>query len=154
MRATPLAIDERFPTLELSHANGDGFSLETLLAAGPMVVYFMRTPTCPVCHSHLRQIARTTRHGASLARRTLVVVPGGPEDADAVARRHPDFSDRVVGSLTAHEAAGLFVRGGLQQSGTFVVAADGGVIASRAATVPIGSYNGAEVEAALASVGA
>ena len=149
MRTTPLAPGDQLPTLELSHADGRPASLDTIVGQYPVVVYFMRTPHCPVCHSHLRHMERSPEGTTTLADRTVVVGPGGAEDAAAVARRHPAFAERVMASTTAHESVGLFVRAGLQQSGTFVVNSAGAVVAARTSTIPLGAYDEPEVRAAL-----
>ena len=149
MRTTPLTVGELLPALDLTRTDGTGVEIQPYLDSAPTVLYFMRTPTCPVCHSHLRQLARSTVAARPLSGRVLVVVPGTPEDAAAVARRHPGLADRVVASQTAHETIGLFVRAGLQQSGTFVVGRDRRVLSARSATVPLAAYSEAEVLAAL-----
>jgi peroxiredoxin len=149
MRTSPLTVGELLPALDLTRIDGTGVEMQAVLDSAPTVLYFMRSPTCPVCHSHLRQLTRSTVDARPLSDRVLVVVPGTPEDAAAVARRHPGLADRVVASPTAHEAVGLFVRAGLQQSGTFVVGRDRRVLSARSATVPLGAYSEAEVIAAL-----
>jgi peroxiredoxin len=149
MRTTPLTTGESLPTLELSHADGRAADLDTVIGNDPGVVYFMRTPSCPICHAHLRRIERTELSGVRLADSVVVVVPGDPSDAAAVARRHPTLASRIVSSATAHASVGLFVKTGLQQSGTFVVDAKRNVVAVRTSTIPIGSYDETEVQAAL-----
>lgn len=147
MRTRPLARGESLPSLTLSRADGTEMDASRLVDNGPIAIYFMRTPTCPVCNAHLRQMTRSG--GRGLLRRLVIVVPGGPADADLVVKRHPDLADRVAWSPDAHAAVGLFMRAGMQQSGTFVVDAAGKVLVARAATVPLGAYREDEVLAAL-----
>ncbi|WP_062516346.1 hypothetical protein [Demequina gelatinilytica] len=141
--SAPLVAGDTLPRLALVSAAGAPVALETLAASSPRtVLYFMRTSTCPVCHQHLRAIGR-------MGLPAVVIVPGGAAEAAAVARRHPALAATVVASEDAHAAVGLFVRHGLQQSGTYVV--EGArIIAARHATVPLGSFDAAEVTAALA----
>ena len=145
MHATPLSTGDRLPSLELFHASGEPAPFATLAGPNSAVLYFMRTSTCPVCHSHLRTITRSP----VLAQRVVVVVPGAPADAAQVLRRHPLLTGRVVSSETAHASVGLFVRGGLQQSGTFVVDAAGSVTSARLSTLPVGAFSESEALAAL-----
>lgn len=149
-RHTPIAIGEVMPALELVAPNGEQ---ATPALPGPdrTLVYFMRTSTCPVCHSHLKHIERARLAEQPLAPRTVVVVPGDSQAALAVESRHPALAGRVFASETAHEAVGLFAKAGLQQSGSFVVDPTGTVLWARTATVPLGSYNEAEALEALAA---
>lgn len=151
MRTRPLAPGESLPDLTLSHSDGTPASLETFSSGRPLVVYFMRTPTCPVCNAHLRRMQRTTVGGDPLAQRLLIVVPGDAAEATLVAQRHPELADRIASSPDAHASVGLFVRGGLQQSGTFVIDATRTVIAARTATIPLGAYDETEMLGALQS---
>lgn len=151
-RSTPLAVGESMPSLHLTTADGKTTAL-ALPVLERTLVYFMRTSTCPVCHSHLRHIERARLTGQPLVERTVVVVPGDAESALSVENRHPSLAGRVLASETAHESVGLFVRGALQQSGSFVVEPSGKVVWARTATVPLGSYNEAEALEALTGAG-
>ncbi|WP_062385635.1 hypothetical protein [Demequina iriomotensis] len=140
--SAPLAPGDALPRLSLVSPAGEAVALDAIAASSPRtVLYFMRTSTCPVCHQHLRAISR-------MGLPVTVIVPGGAAEADAVARRHPALASRIVASETAHADVGLFVRHGLQQSGTFVVA-DGRIVHARHATVPLGAFDAGEVRAAL-----
>ncbi|MEU1973507.1 hypothetical protein ABZ477_17765 [Microbacterium sp. NPDC019599] len=147
MRTSPLASGESLPALTLFRPDGTGLDVPGVLEHGPVVMYFMRTPTCPVCNAHLRQMKRSAEQ--SLMHRLLVIVPGGPVDADLVSKRHPELADRIASSEDAHAAVGLFVRAGLQQSGTFVVDSAGTVLVARTSTIPLGAYDEGEVLDAL-----
>lgn len=145
--ATPLTTGDALPDLDFVTATGARATLTSLVtSSSPPVLYFMRTSTCPVCHQHLRHLARMV--DARDLDEIVVIVPGGVPEADSVARRHPVLAGRVVASETAHAAVGLFVRMGLQQSGTFVAHA-GRVTYARHATVPVGSFDAAETRAAV-----
>lgn len=145
--STPLTAGATLPALALTSPSGEAVSLDALTAsADPAVLYLMRTSTCPVCHQHLRHLARMVAAGE--IEPPVVIVPGAGPDAAAVARRHPELAPRIVASGTAHADLGLFVHMGLQQSGTYVVRA-GRVAYARYATVPMGSFDAAETRRAL-----
>lgn len=149
MRTSPLTQGDSLPALTLFRPDGTRAQLDDLIAGCPLVVYFMRTPTCPVCNAHLRQMQRSSNRGGPRSMQLLVVVPGDPSDAAYVAGRHPELATRIASSADAHHAVGLFVKSGLQQSGTFVVDPTGKVIAARAATIPLVAYDETEVLQAL-----
>ncbi len=66
-----------------------------------------------------------------------------------MAKRHPGLAGRIFGSESAHEAVGLFVKIGLQQSGTFAVSHDGLVTWVKTATVPVGAFHHTDAVTAL-----
>lgn len=149
MRTTPLTHRDSVPDLDLTRPDGTTAELLQVLDESNTLVYFMRTPTCPVCHSHLRRMKRTTTGRGPLTGRLIVVVPGDRGDAAMVATRHTELADRIFSSFDAHAAVGLFVRGGLQQSGTFVVDSAATVLSARTATIPLGAYDEDEALDAL-----
>lgn len=145
--STPLTSGAALPALALTTADGTDVPLDTLAPEGRAVLYLMRTSTCPVCHQHLRHLETLVRTGA-LTIPVVVLVPGGAQEAAAVARRHPALASLTVASESAHAALGLFVKVGLQQSGTYVVD-HGRITYARFATVPLGSFDAKETLAAL-----
>lgn len=144
---SPLAIGDSFPALHLIEPSGTTSTWNP----GPAteLVYFMRASTCPVCHQHVRQLAGLSTPSGPARERITVVVPGGAAEAAAVAKRHPGLAGRIFGSESAHEAVGLFVKIGLQQSGTFAVSQDGLVTWVKTATVPVGAFHHADAVTAL-----
>lgn len=146
-RETPLKPGDPWPDLQGVMATGKTESLSALRAQeSPLVVYFMRTATCPVCHQHVRHLER-------LAQRTphasiVIIVPGDQEQARDVEHRHPQLTGRIMASTSAHQEVGLFVRAGLQQSGTFVVQ-QSTVNYVRAAHIPLGSFDAKETATAI-----
>lgn len=141
----PIATGETFPALTLTTPQGAELTYEPTSNASDseasVLVYFMRTPTCPVCHSHVAHLARVIAAKPELAARLFIIAPGDGADAGLVAARHAALADRIGASLTAHESVGLFVKAGLQQSGTFIVGGQGKVLWSKTATVPLGSFD-------------
>jgi peroxiredoxin len=145
----PLGVDEYLPTLDLVSPTGRRTTWVQERPDASSILYFMRTSTCPLCHQHLRALGTTAIDGAPAAGRAIVVVPGGATEAAAVERRHPLLAGRVFASDNAHVSMGLFVTMGMQRSGTYVADADGRIVYSKTATVPMGTFNERETVAAL-----
>lgn len=146
-KTSPLAAGDSFPTLEIIDTRGARSTWSP--GAHTELVYFMRTSSCPICHQHVRQLEGLETASGPARERTTVVVPGGAAEAVAVAKRHPGLAGRIVASETAHEAVGLFVTMGMQQSGTFAVRPDGTVSWAKTATIPVGAFHHADAVAAL-----
>jgi peroxiredoxin len=110
------------------------------------VVFFMRTSTCPVCHAHVRELQRMSDAGLLRGARGIVVTPGGPAEAAAVARR---TTLSVFASGDRHRDVGLGRFLTMQHSGTFVVDATGHVLARRTSALPTASFSRREILSAL-----
>jgi len=145
------SIGDRFPDAPVSTANGTHSTLHAELASSPTVLYFMRSSHCPVCGSHVRALIREAGAGAYGDARVVIVVPGEAADAAHIAAKAGSAAS-VIASTAAHAEAGLDVKTGLQQSGTFVLDAAGTVVSARIATVPTGAFDHREVLATLASL--
>lgn len=120
-------------------------------AIGPegALVYFMRTSSCPICQQHLRTMVRMVQAGELSGLPVVVVVPGRPSDAEKIQQRF-GAQLTIVSSTAAHAAMGLFVKVGLQQSGTFIVDRNGRVTSQRVATMPTQGFNKEEATRAAA----
>ncbi|GAA1769544.1 peroxiredoxin family protein [Agromyces humatus] len=136
-----------FPDLDLIDARGESHPVSSVIAGRAAVVFFMRSHTCPVCHSHIRQLERLADRGRLAGAAAIVVTPGGASEAGAVARR---TSLRVFASGEQHSSIGLGKFLFLQHSGTFVLDPTGGVISARTSALPTSSFSSREVQAALA----
>lgn len=147
--SAPLAVKATFPALELTSPGGNPVAWADARGTGPALVYFMRTVSCPMCHQHVRQIGSMQTPAGAAAARTVVVVPGDASDAAAVERRHPALTGRVFASETAHEAVGLFVKMGMQQSGSYVIDGSDRITYAKTATMPVGTFSEREAAAAL-----
>ncbi len=147
--SAPLAVNAQLPALALTTPSGDRTSWAHVRPSSTAIAYFMRTSSCPMCHQHLRQLETLTVNGSPAAARTVVIVPGGAAEAASVEKRHPKLSGRVFASENAHERVGLFVKMGMQQSGTFVVGTDDRIAYTKTATVPMGTFNEKETVSAL-----
>lgn len=135
-----------FPDLDLIDQHGESHPLSTVIAGRAAVVFFMRTHTCPVCHSHVRVLERLTEREGLSGAAAIVVTPGGASEAAAVARR---TSLPVFASGAQHASVGLGRFLFVQHSGTFVLDPTGRVIAARTGASPTSSFSAREVRAAL-----
>lgn len=149
--SAPPAAGDPFPSLDLIDAQGEHTTLSAQAGGRVSLVYLMRTPTCPVCNSHLRHISRLAAQDAWGSAGLIVITPGAAEEAASVAERHSGSPLRVLASTTAHARLGLAVRGMLQQSGSFVLDPAGRVLHATHATVPTGSFNPTAAQEAVAS---
>lgn len=151
------------PDLTLVDATGARTSLHGLRGEQSVVVYFMRTSTCPVCHQHVRALATLAAAGELGSARVVAVTPGGAAEAQAVARRVPGSGSPGTGtgagtssvgvwaSEDAHAAVGLGRSVGLQHSGTFLVSGAGQVAYARTSALPVQAFSRRELLAALDS---
>ena len=146
--------EHRFPSdLSVLDAAGRRITLTDLRGpARAMAVYFMRTGTCPPCLHHARSLAGLNLPGRGV--QPVVVVPGAPAHAARVRRI---VGDRVTvvssPSAEAHLAAGLHRALLLQHSGVVLIDAAGAVRYRRAAALPTGGFDGAELQAAIDRMG-
>ncbi|WP_414943591.1 peroxiredoxin family protein [Amycolatopsis sp. cmx-11-32] len=111
-----------------------------------LLLYFMRSTTCPVCNSHVRDLAKLA------GVRVLVAVPEGRVEAAAWRAKRGLSLQVVTGrSGSPHEAVGLTkkVFGSLQQSGSLLVDRDGVVRHAHSATMPTGAYDRKGIAGAL-----
>jgi peroxiredoxin len=140
------------PDLALVDHTGAEVTLAGYLANGPVLLYFMRTSTCPVCANHVRDLARRKAEFDAKGVQVVVAVPEGPDEAAAAHAAlklpYPVVTGR---SGTAHEAFGLTARmfGSMQQSGSVLLDGDGRIRHAHSATVPVGAYDRAGLGAAL-----
>ena len=137
------ALGSIMPDIALTAADGSAKSLRDLTSGRRAVVFFMRASSCPICNAHVKKIERMATADAAV----VIVTPGTAADAASVSAK---TSLQVLASgENGHAEAGLTRFLGLQHSGTFVLDAEGRVIAARTATLPTGSFDEREVLAAL-----
>jgi peroxiredoxin len=119
---------------------------------GHVLVYFMRSTTCPVCNRHVQDLVRRSDELAADGVRVLVAVP---EDRRAAAgwkaKRQIPFPVLTGRSGTPHEMVGLSrkVFGSLQQSGSVLIDSQGVVRHAHGATMPTGGYRWNAIAAAV-----
>lgn len=149
----PPAVGFTFPDAPIMEPNGRASRLHEQLTQPATIMYFMRSPQCPVCNAHVRSLTREANAGSYGDAKVVVIVPGKANEASRVAQK-TGAAIAVWASTSAHETSGLHAKAGLQQSGTFVLDANGTVLAARVATVPTGAFDHGEVIAALREHGA
>lgn len=140
------ALGDTLPDIPLIDAAGGSSRMIDALGEHGAVVFFMRASTCPVCRAHVRELQRMSDTGLLRGARAIVITPGGATEAAAVARR---TMLPVFASGEHHRDVGLGRFLALQHSGTFVVDADGRVLAQRASALPTASFSRREILDAL-----
>lgn len=144
-----LEIGSTVPDTLLTDSEGAAVRLGDYQDRSAVLVYFLRTTTCPVCNHHVRDLVDRAPTWATAGVEVLLAVP---EDRAAAAkwraRRGVPFRVLTGG---AHEAVGLGrgMLGTMQQSGTLLVDAGGVVRYARGAAMPTGGYDGKDVAAAV-----
>lgn len=150
-----IATSARAPQMSLQDTEGNALSLADHLGKDNVLVYFMRTVTCPPCNAHVKDLVRRREelsgHGVSV----VIAVPDTRAEAAAWKTAKAIPFPVVVGTAgTPHEAAGLSVKvfGAMQQSGSMLIDREGTVVHAHAATVPVGAYDRKGIDAALAGL--
>jgi len=132
------------PDLDLIDTSGERLRLLDAVGERGLVVFFMRTTTCPICNAHVRELVARADEFAERGIAVLVVVPEGRvEAARWASRRGIPLTVVTGGSASAHEQVGLTRRvfGSMQQSGTLLLDAAGVVRYAQSSTLPTGSYD-------------
>lgn len=149
-----MEVGSNVPNLDLEDSAGKTLTIRDLLTEGDLVMYFMRTTTCPVCNHHVKDLMRRKDE---LDARSIRVIVAVPESRDAAAK----WKDRqrvtftvVTGRGSVHESVGLNKKifGTMQQSGTLVVSRSGRVEYLLAATMPTASYDQKALDSVLAQL--
>ncbi|MEN3280584.1 MAG: hypothetical protein V7607_1724 [Solirubrobacteraceae bacterium] len=120
-------------------STGAPTTVRELAGGRDVLVYFMRTFTCPPCRGHVRQLgsAQPLLRAAELA--VVVVGPGNPDEADTLRDHlHVPFPVAADRERRVFRAAGL-ERGiaGLQRSGAVAYDLDGRELFAHRTTLPI-----------------
>lgn len=139
-------IGSTVPDLALEDTAGKAVRLSDYRGADNVLLYFMRSTTCPVCNGHVKDLAKLA------GVRVLVAVPEGREEAAAWRAKRGLSLQVVTGRRgTPHEAVGLVkkVFGALQQSGSLLIDREGVVRHAHAATMPTSAYDRKGIAVAL-----
>ncbi|RSN24833.1 peroxiredoxin [Amycolatopsis sp. WAC 01416] len=136
-----LEIGSVVPDLALEDTTGQVVRLSEFRGKENVLLYFMRSTTCPVCNGHVKDLVGRAADFAAADVRILIAVPEGREEAKAW-RTKRGLSLRVVSGrgTTPHEAFGLSKKM-LQQSGSVLIDREGVVRHAHAATMPISAYD-------------
>ncbi|KZB86575.1 peroxiredoxin family protein [Amycolatopsis regifaucium] len=129
------------PDVVLEDTTGRVVRLSEFRGKDNVLLYFMRSTTCPVCNSHVKDLAARAAEFAAADVRVLIAVPEGRAEAKAW-RTKRGLPLRVVTgrSGTPHETFGLSKKM-LQQSGSVLIDRDGVVRHVHAATMPTSAYD-------------
>ncbi|NEW38591.1 redoxin domain-containing protein [Nocardia cyriacigeorgica] len=143
------------PAVELEDTAGQVWRLSDHLGTHSALMYFMRSTSCPICNSHVRDLVARRNEFAAEGIRVHIAVP---EDRDRAlawkTKRGIPFSVLVGSDRTPHESIGLTrtVFGSMQQSGTILVDRDGIIRHAHGATLPTSSYDKKGILAAVDSM--
>lgn len=132
------------PDIALEDTAGRPVRLADFRGRDNVLLYLMRSTTCPVCNSHVKDLAGRSAELAADDVRVLIAVPEGRQEAaDWQAKRSLPFPVVTGRAGTPHEAIGLTrkVFGALQQSGSVLIDRDGVVRHAHGATMPVSSYD-------------
>ena len=144
-----LEIGSTVPDVALEDTTGQVVRLSEFRGTASVLIYFMRSTTCPVCAGHVKDLAARSEELAAAGVRVLVAVPEGRAEAKAW-RAKRGLSLRVVSGRdgTPHEAFGL-AKKMLQQSGSVLIDRDGVVRHLHVATMPTSAYDKRGIAKAL-----
>jgi peroxiredoxin len=142
------------PLLTLEDTDGNVVRLADFRGKAAVLLYFMRTTTCPACNQHVKDLVARAAEFDRLGVTVLIAVPEGRADA-AAWKAESDVPYVVVTGErgTPHESVGLTrkVFGAVQQSGSILVDRDGVVRHAHGATVPTRAYDKAGIATALSA---
>lgn len=139
-----LEVGTTAPEIDLEDAAGNPIRLADYRGRDNVLLYFLRTTTCPVCNNHVRDLVAQRAELASADVRVLIAAPEGREEAQAwQAERGVPFTVVTGQRGTPHEAVGLAkkVFGAMQQSGSVLIDRQGIVRHAHGATVPVRGYD-------------
>jgi peroxiredoxin len=149
-----LATGTPAPPMALQDTEGRTVRLADYQGRQPVLVYFMRSTSCPVCNRHVRDLVGMAGELADAGVAVLLAVPEDRERAAAWrTRRRIPFP--VLAGGAPHEAVGLGrkVLGTMRQSGTVLIDDRGVVRHAHGATMPTGGFDKDGVIAAVAALG-
>ena len=143
------------PDIALEDSNGGPVNLQDFRGRANVLMYFMRSTTCPVCNSHVQNLVDHKADFAADNVTVLVAVPEGRDEAAAwQLKRQLPFTVVTGRQGTPHESIGLTkkVFGTLQQSGSVLIDRDEVVRHAHGASIPVGSYDKNGVAHAIADL--
>lgn len=143
------------PSMVLEDTEGQTVRLSDYQGRHAVLIYFMRSTSCPVCNWHVRDLVDSADAMAADNVRVLVAVP---EDRETAARwkakRQVPFPVLTGRADSPHEMIGLGrkVFGSMQQSGSILIDRQGVIRHAHGATMPTSSYDKKGITAAIASL--
>ncbi|MFF3666177.1 peroxiredoxin family protein [Microtetraspora malaysiensis] len=139
------------PDVVLEDTDGQAVRLSDYQGNHAVLIYFMRSTSCPVCNRHVQDLIRRRDELAADNVRVLVAVP---EDRQAAAewkaKRQIPFPVLTGRHSIPHEMIGLSrkVFGSLQQSGSILIDSQGIIRHAHGATMPTSGYQRKAITAA------
>lgn len=143
------------PAMELEDTAGQPWRLSDHRGGHGVLLYFMRSTSCPICNRHVRDLVARRAEFEADNILIAIVVPEGRDLGLAWQTECGIPFPVLVGSAgTPHESIGLTrkVFGSMQQSGTLLVDTDGIVRHAHGATLPVNSYDRKGIGAAVCSL--
>ncbi|RKT66959.1 peroxiredoxin family protein [Saccharothrix variisporea] len=143
------------PEMVLQDTTGHTVRLSDHVGRHAVLLYFMRSTTCPVCNRHVRDLAADADRFTAAGVQVLVAVPEDRGTAAAwKAKRNTPFPVLTALDGTPHELVGLSrkVFGSMQQSGSILVDTHGTVRHAHGSTLPTAAYDKKGVAAAIESL--
>jgi peroxiredoxin len=140
------------PDVLLEDTDGRAVRLSDHQGKNAVLIYFMRSASCPVCNRHVQDLIRRRDEFAADGVRVLVALPADRREAAAWKdKRQVPFPVLVGRRGTPHEMIGLSrkVFGSMQQSGSVLVDSQGIVRHAHGATMPTGGYDKKGIAAAI-----
>lgn len=143
------------PRMVLEDTAGQTVRLSDYQGEHAVLLFFVRSTSCPVCNRHVRDLVNRADELAADDVRVLVAVPEDREKAAAWKAKHRIPFPVLTGRRESpHEMIGLGRRvfGSMQQSGSILIDRQGTVRHAHGATMPTNSYDKEGITAAIASL--
>ncbi|MFC9996677.1 peroxiredoxin family protein [Nocardia sp. NPDC127526] len=150
-----LTSGSRAPKMELEDTSGRPWRLSDHRGTDSVLLYFMRSTSCPMCNRHVRDLAAHRNEFEDKNIRVFVAIPEDRATGSAWKSRHDIPFPVLVGtSGTPHDSIGLTrkVFGSMQQSGTVLVDPNGVIRHAHGATLPTSSYDRKGILAAIGAL--
>jgi peroxiredoxin len=143
------------PRLVLEDTDGQTVRLSDYEGRHAVLLFFMRSTSCPICNRHVRDLVQRADDLAADDVRVLIAVPEDRPEAARWKEKHGIPFPVLTGRReNPHELVGLSrkVFGSMQQSGSVLVDRQGIVRHAHGATLPTNSYDKPAIAAAIASL--
>lgn len=143
------------PEMVLEDTEGRTVRLSDYRGKHAVLLYFMRSTSCPVCNRHVRDLVTSADGFADANVRVLVAVPeDGAKAAAWKVRYQIPFPVVTGGREIPHDMVGLSkkVFGSMRQSGSILIDSQGIVRHAHGATLPTSGYDRKGITAAIASL--
>ena len=143
------------PRMVLEDTTGQTVRLSDYEGRHAVLLFFVRSTSCPVCNRHVRDLVD---RGDELAADDVLVLLAVPEDRETAAawkaKRQIPFPVLTGPDDSPHAMIGLGrkVFGSMQQSGSILIDSQGIIRHAHGATVPTSSYDKRGITAAIASL--